>query len=266
MSAIETEVKFRVQDVARVEQRLQAAGFRRETPRTFERNVLYDTPERRLRLDRQILRIRQYGDKWVLTHKAIPAEGDVGPTSSVSKPRLPIGDGETVAAIFASLGFTPAFTYEKWRTEWTDGTGHCVIDETPIGTFAELEGPEDWIDKTSTALAVDAGEMTNLSYGRMFELWKAETGSPANDLTFAAIGRLFSRTRILIRQGAAASEPLLEGAAGDSVAAPAFARASTCPGMMPRISVATTVSNSATRSEGRTLARGSCDMVSLGLE
>ncbi len=151
MSAIETEVKFRVQDVARVEQRLQAAGFRRETPRTFERNVLYDTPERRLRLDRQILRIRQYGDKWVLTHKAIPAEGDTGLYKQRVETETTVGDGETVAAILASLGFTPAFTYEKWRTEWTDGTGHCVIDETPIGTFAELEGPEDWIDKTAAA-------------------------------------------------------------------------------------------------------------------
>jgi adenylate cyclase, class 2 len=188
MSAIETEVKFRVQDVARVERRLQEAGFWRETPRTFERNVLYDTPERRLRLDRQILRIRQYGDKWVLTHKAIPAEGDVGLYKQRVETETTIGDGETVAAIFAALGFTPAFTYEKWRTEWADGAGHCVIDETPIGTFAELEGPEDWIDKTSTALAVASGEMTNLSYGRMFELWKEQTGSPANDLTFAAIG------------------------------------------------------------------------------
>ena len=60
------------------------------------------------------------------------------PASSCST----IGDGETVAAVFAALGFLPAFTYEKWRTEWADDTGHCVIDETPLGLFAELEGPE----------------------------------------------------------------------------------------------------------------------------
>ncbi len=188
MSAIETEVKFRVQDVATVEQRLQDAGFRRETPRTFERNVLYDTPERRLRLDRQILRIRQYGDKWVLTHKAIPAEGDIGLYKQRVETETTIGDGETVATIFAALGFPPAFTYEKWRTEWTDGTGHCVIDETPIGTYAELEGPEDWIDRTAAAVGVDPSEFQNESYGRLFELWKEQTGSPANDLTFAAVG------------------------------------------------------------------------------
>src|SRR5271170_3639783 len=183
MSAIETEVKFRVHDAERLQLHLQAAGFWQETPRTFERNVLYDTPERRLRLDRQILRIRQYGEKWVLTHKAIPAEGDTGTYKQRVETETIIGDRETVATIFASLGFTPAFTYEKYRTEWADGPGHCVIDETPLGTFAELEGPEDWIDRTVTALEVDPGDLTNLSYGRMFELWKEETGSPASDLT-----------------------------------------------------------------------------------
>jgi adenylate cyclase class 2 len=188
MSGIETEVKFRVQNVARLEERLQEAGFRRETPRTFERNVLYDTPERRLRLDRQILRIRQYGEKWVLTHKAIPAEGDTGTYKQRVETETTIGDGETVATIFRSLGFIPAFTYEKYRTEWTDDAGHCVIDETPLGVFAELEGPEYWIDRTAAALAVAPGDLTNLSYGRMFELWKEETGSPASDLTFAAVG------------------------------------------------------------------------------
>ena len=188
MTAIETEVKFRVRDVAKLERNLQAAGFQRETPRTFERNILYDTPDRRLRLDRQILRIRQYGDKWVLTHKKIPEAGDTGLYKQRLETETTIGDGETVAAIFGQLGFTPAFTYEKWRTEWADGIGHCVIDETPIGTYAELEGPEEWIDKTAAALGVNRSEFQNESYGRLFELWKQETGSPANDLTFAAIG------------------------------------------------------------------------------
>ena len=187
MTAIETEVKFKVLDAATLEQRLQAEGFRQETPRTFERIVLYDTPERRLRLERQILRIRRYGDKWVLTHKALPAEGDTGLYKHRIETETTLGDGETVAAVFASLGFLPAFTYEKWRTEWADDTGHCVIDETPLGTYAEIEGPEDWINRTAAALGVDSSEYIGLSYGRLFEVWKEQTGSLANDLTFEAV-------------------------------------------------------------------------------
>jgi adenylate cyclase, class 2 len=190
MSGIETEIKFRVHDVAKLEDRLRAAGFRLETPRTFERNVLYDTPNRRLRLDRQILRIRQYGNKWVLTHKALPAEGDIGLYKSRVETETTIGDGETVAAIFAALGYAPAFVYEKYRTEWADGVGHCVIDETPIGTYAEVEGPEEWIDRTAAALGVDSSQFQNESYGRLFDLWKLKTGSPATDLTFEATREL----------------------------------------------------------------------------
>jgi adenylate cyclase class 2 len=187
MIAIETEVKFRVADAAELEDRLQAAGFRRETPRTFERNVLFDTPDRRLRRERQILRVREYGGKWVLTHKAIPAQGDSGHYKQRVETETTLGDGETVAAIFAALGFLPAFTYEKWRTEWADATGHCVIDETPIGLYAELEGPEDWIDRVGAALGIAPSEFRNESYGRLFELWKLETGRQVNDLTFAAV-------------------------------------------------------------------------------
>jgi adenylate cyclase class 2 len=190
MSAIETEVKFRVTDPVALESRLESAGFQRITPRTFERNVLFDTPDRRLRQDRQILRIRLYGDKWVLTHKAIPADGDSGLYKHRVETETTVGDGEAVAGVFAALGLTPAFIYEKWRTEWADETGHCVLDETPIGVFAELEGPEEWIDRTAIAIAIHHADLFNLSYGRMFELWKEETHSPANDLTFEAVGQL----------------------------------------------------------------------------
>jgi adenylate cyclase class 2 len=194
MSPIETEVKVRVRDVAELERRLRAAGFSQQTPRTFERNVLYDTPERTLRMSRQILRIRQYGGNCLLTHKALPEGGDTGLYKQRVESETPVGDGETVAAIFAALGYTPAFIYEKWRSEWVDGTGHFVIDETPIGVYAELEGPEEWIDTTAAAVGIDPGEFSNLSYGRLFELWKEETGSEATDLSFEQISGEFEKT------------------------------------------------------------------------
>jgi adenylate cyclase class 2 len=94
-----------------------------------------------------------------------------------------------MSIIFSQLGYKPAFTYEKWRTEYADATGHCVIDETPIGLFAELEGPAEWIDSISHRLGLHPSELLTLSYGRLFEEWRASTGSTANDLTFSAIPR-----------------------------------------------------------------------------
>lgn len=188
MSAVEIEVKFRVADASDLERKLTAARFRQITPRTFEKNVLFDTPERRLRAQQSILRIRQYGERWVVTHKCLPQNNDpLARHKHRIETETEVADGDAMSVIFSQLGYTPAFTYEKWRTEYADAVGHCVIDETPIGLFAELEGPPDWIDSTSRRLGLDPGELITLSYGRLFDEWRAATGSAAADLTFAAI-------------------------------------------------------------------------------
>jgi adenylate cyclase, class 2 len=188
--ALETEIKFRVADLAGFRRRLEAAGFHEETPRSFESNVLYDTPDRQMRAHTEILRIRSYAGKWVLTHKRLPDAPDA-PGSERHKHRIEteteIGDGEALAEIFRSLGLVAAFRYEKWRTEWSDGEGECVVDETPIGDYAELEGAAEWIDRVSARLGVDSSEHITLSYGRLFDLWRQEHASSAEDLTFAAV-------------------------------------------------------------------------------
>ena len=188
--SIETEIKFRVADVRELGKRLGEAGFREQTPRTFESNVLYDTPDRKMRARTEILRIRNYGGKWTLTHKRLP---DVGPGEDAHKHRVEteteVSDGDALAEVFRSIGLAPAFRYEKWRSEWSDGEGHCVVDETPIGNFAELEGSPEWIDRTAASLGVDRSEYLTLSYGRLFEQWCAEHGSSARDLTFEAVGK-----------------------------------------------------------------------------
>jgi adenylate cyclase class 2 len=85
------------------------------------------------------------------------------------------------------VGLVPVFRYEKWRAEWADDSGHCVVDETPLGVFAELEGPADWIDIIAEQLSVAPSDRLTLSYGRLFEQWRQQTGSTAEDLTFAAL-------------------------------------------------------------------------------
>ena len=64
---------------------------------------------------------------------------------------------------------------------------HLVLDETPIGTYAELEGPTEWIDRTLTELGVDPATCLTESYGKLFLDWRQRTGSPAEHLTFAAV-------------------------------------------------------------------------------
>jgi adenylate cyclase class 2 len=186
--SVETEIKFRIDDLASLTRRLESAGFRLETPRSFESNVLYDTPDRQMRARTEILRIRDYAGRCLLTHKRLP---DAGPGEDTHKHRVEtetlISDGDALATVFNSIGLVAAFRYEKWRTEWQDGEGHCVVDETPVGNFAELEGTAEWIDRAAEILGVTQQEYITLSYGRLFEQWREQSGSAAQDLTFAAV-------------------------------------------------------------------------------
>jgi adenylate cyclase, class 2 len=188
--SVETEIKFRVDDLAALATRLKAAGFLLQTPRSFESNVLYDTLDRQMRARTEILRIRNYAGRCLLTHKRLP---DIGPGEDTHKHRIEtetdISDGDALAQVFLSLGLVPAFRYEKWRTEWSQGEGHCVVDETPIGNFAELEGPAEWIDHAATSLDIGPADYITLSYGRLFEVWREQHASSAQDLTFDAVAQ-----------------------------------------------------------------------------
>lgn len=188
MVAVETEIKFCVDDLASLAERLTAAGFHLDTPRAFESNVLYDTPDRAMRARTEILRIRNYAGRWTMTHKRLP---DDSPGEDRHKHRIEteteVSDGNALADVFRSLGLVCAFRYEKWRSEWSDGEGHCVIDETPIGNYAELEGPADWIDRVAARLGVSPEQYLTLSYGRLFEQWREQHHSQATDLTFEAV-------------------------------------------------------------------------------
>ena len=186
--AIETEIKFRVADLAASAQRLAAAGFRLLTPRAFESNVLYDTPDRQMRARTEILRIRNYDGRWMLTHKRLPT---AGPGEDRHKHRIEtetaIADGDALAEIFLSLGLVLPSAMKNGAPSGNDGQGHCVVDETPIGNYAELEGPAAWIDRVAARLSIAPSHYITLSYGRLFELWREENHSAAEDLTFAAI-------------------------------------------------------------------------------
>ncbi len=175
-----------MQDVRALARRLRHAGFHITTPRTHERNVLYDLPSQMLRRRGELLRLRRYGNAWTFTHKS---RGTVGRHKSRVETETRIEDGAKLDTILRVLGLAPSFRYEKFRTEWTDGSGHVVVDETPIGDLAEIEGPPRWIDATARALLVAPADYITDSYAALFFAWKRRTGSPAKEMTFRAVGR-----------------------------------------------------------------------------
>jgi adenylate cyclase, class 2 len=182
--AKEIEIKFRVAGLRVLARKLRAAGFHLVTPRTHEMNTLYDLPGQLLRKRMELLRLRKYGAHWTLTHKSGTTRGH---HSSRVELETQVADGRKMDEILRALGYSPSFRYEKFRAEWTDGKGHVVVDETPIGNFCEIEGPPRWIDSTAKKLAVRPSDYITKNYATLFADWKIRTKSSAQEMTFRAI-------------------------------------------------------------------------------
>jgi len=193
----EIEIKFRIKDLPALARALKQAGFKQLTRSTHEMNSLYDLPGQKLRKRGEMLRLRKYGETWVLTHKGKPTlahrtRKDGAPEAGRHKVRVEletrVENGERMDAILRALGFAPTFRYEKYRAEWSDGTGHVVLDETPIGNFGEIEGLPRWIDRTARALGIGRGDYITQTYAPMFFAWKRRMHSTAPEMTFRAVG------------------------------------------------------------------------------
>jgi adenylate cyclase class 2 len=62
------------------------------------------------------------------------------------------------------------------------------VDETPIGNFAEIEGPPEWIDAVASDLGITPKDYLRENYAALFFEWKRQSRSKANEMTFAAVG------------------------------------------------------------------------------
>ena len=180
----EVEVKFAITDLRRLTRTLRQAGFSQITPSTHEMNVLYDLPGQQLSERGDLLRLRQYGTRWIITHKA---KGITGRHKVRVERETSVADGKAMDAILQALGFRTTFRYEKYRAEWSDGKGHVVLDKTPVGNFGEIEGSARWIDRTARKLQVSRESYITQTYAQLFNEWKRRTGSPAMEMTFSAL-------------------------------------------------------------------------------
>ena len=186
MPGPEIEVKLEVRNSRRLKQRLGKLGFRRIEARHFERNVLLDFRDLRLRKARCILRLRDANHKGVLTFKAAPQR------SSRYKIRgeleTEVQDGRRLREILENLGMREVFRYDKYRTVyWPRAkpakakTPTLCCDETPIGNFVELEGPKRWIDEVARRLGYRSEDYITASYGALYlQKCLAEGKKPGN--------------------------------------------------------------------------------------
>lgn len=184
-SATETEVKIRLLDRTSILNHLQRSAFTVSVPRNLESNTLYDTRDHGLGEQGMLLRLRQIGDKGVMTWKG---RGDPGRYKSRPELETSIGSVEALGQILGQLGYEPCFRYEKYRTEFVSKNeeGVVTLDETPIGDFLELEGPGEWIDNTAQQLGFSQQDYVLDSYARLYVADCERRGVEPSDMVFAS--------------------------------------------------------------------------------
>src|SRR5205823_10768459 len=114
-----------------------AAGATPVRGRRLQEDCLLDTPDEAIRRRRSVLRVRLESGKSLLTFK-----GPVQPAAIKQREELEtvVGDGPLLLRILEELGFHVWFRYQKYREEFAIGDVIVAIDETPVGTYLEIEG------------------------------------------------------------------------------------------------------------------------------
>ncbi len=185
----ETEIKLAVRDAREIRWRLAELGFRPVRGRHFESNYLYDFPDLRLRKSRCLIRIRFAGDKGLLTFKGAP----VGSRDYKIRREVEtfVEDGHQLAEILLQLGLRQVFCYEKFRTIYAprgkrdaEEAPHVVFDETPIGNYLELEGPQRWIDEVARQLGFSRRDYITESYAALYRRKCQLQGKTPKDMVF----------------------------------------------------------------------------------
>jgi adenylate cyclase class 2 len=182
MSYEEIEVKFIVDDVTAIRQRLMGLEADLQHPRAYEDNWCFDTPDQRLQQEDRLLRLRR-GHRILLTYKEPPPTADTA-FKVRQEYEIEVSDFEQARALVEKLGFSPSLRYEKYRETFCYGEAEILLDETPLGAFVEIEGSREAIDAIARQLELDDANRITASYGDIFEAVRTTYDLSFSDMTF----------------------------------------------------------------------------------
>ncbi len=163
---LEREVKLRYSKPDEAREAILKTGARLMRRRRLQQDSLLDTDDGTLNRQDSTLRVRVESEQVTVTFK-----GPTIPSTMKLREELetPVGDGPTVLRMLERIGFTIAFRYEKYREEFRSGDDVIVaIDETPIGTFVELEGSAQGIEAFTVQLGRAQSDYITETYYELF--------------------------------------------------------------------------------------------------
>jgi adenylate cyclase class 2 len=188
----EIEIKLRIPSPKSFLRELAKLGAKPLSPRVHEHNLIFDTPDGGLAKHGQLLRIRtetpapagkkptpkSASSRYLLTFKSPPEQLAIIPAIVPDRRHkvreeleTALTDASMLQKIFEGLGLRGWFRYEKYRTpyrlparfKWAKDL-ILDFDETPIGTFVELEGPGHAIDQAARQLGFSPGDYMLKNY------------------------------------------------------------------------------------------------------
>jgi len=163
---LESEIKLRVGGPDAARAAVERLGARRVRPRHFEDNLLLDDAGGRLRGSGRLLRLRRTPAGGLLTFKG--PRLDSGDVKTRQEIEVAVPEPDTLQSLLEALGWRPVFRYQKYREAYAWEDVEIVVDETPIGTFLEVEGPVESIHAAAAALGFRPGDYITDSYVGLF--------------------------------------------------------------------------------------------------
>ncbi len=180
-SNLEREIKLRFPSASEAREAILRTGATSVRGRRLQEDCLLDTADEVLRQRRCVLRIRMELGRSLLTYK-----GPVQPSPMKLREEREtiVSDGETLLYLFEQLGYSVWFRYQKYREEFGASDATIALDETPIGTFVEIEGSEHGITDVATALGCTPADYVLDSYRGLYVQHCERNGGGKRDMVF----------------------------------------------------------------------------------
>ncbi len=178
---LEREIKLKFESLAEARAAILAVGATPVRGRRLQEDCLLDTADEVLHRRRCVLRLRIEPGRSLLTFK-----GPVQPSAMKLREEVEtvVSDGEAMLRILSEMGLNAWFRYQKYREEFACADAIIALDETPIGIFVEIEGGEQAIADTATALGRSASDYLIDSYRALFCREREARGLTCTEMLF----------------------------------------------------------------------------------
>jgi adenylate cyclase, class 2 len=163
---VESEIKLRASGPEAARSAVAKLGARLVRARHFEDNVLFDDEHGRLGAGGRLLRLRRTPDGGRLTFKG--PRLDSGEVKAREEIEVSVSEPDVLQSLLAAIGLRPVFRYQKYRETYSWKDVEIVVDETPVGTFLEIEGSVEEIHAAAAALGYRRADYVTDSYAGLF--------------------------------------------------------------------------------------------------